>query len=220
MTQRLPRIGLVHAVQVATAPIEAAFQELWPDTTRLNLFDDALSPDLEREGSLTDHLNIRIRMLTEYCITSRADAVLFTCSAFGPAIEKVAATATVPVLKPNEAMFEQALTRGTRIGMLATFPPAVASMEAEFFAEAKKRGISATLEALCIPEALVAAKAGNYPLHNRLLVEKASYFEDFDILMLAHFSMVPALGDIQKCLSVPVLTSPQAAVEKLKSILS
>lgn len=214
------RIGLVHAVQVAIAPIEAAFRERWPDAARMNLFDDTLAPDLEREGALTEPLSVRIGMLAEYCIASGAEVVLFTCSSFGAAIEKFAATAPIPVLKPNEAMFEQALTHGAKIGMLATFAPAVASMEAEFHAEAKKKGIDATIETRCVPEALAAAKTGDYPLHNRLLASAAAHFKDFDALMLAQFSMTPALGEIRKNLSVPVLTSPHAAVEKLKRILS
>ena len=214
------RIGLVHAVQVAIAPIEAAFRERWPDAARMNLFDDTLAPDLEREGALTEPLSVRIGMLAEYCIASGAEAVLFTCSSFGAAIEKFAATAPIPVLKPNEAMFEQALTHGAKIGMLATFAPTVAAMEAEFHAEAKKKGIDATIETRCVPEALAAAKTGDYPLHNRLLASAAAHFKDFDALMLAQFSMTPALGEIRKNLSVPVLTSPHAAVEKLKTILS
>jgi Asp/Glu/hydantoin racemase len=202
------------------APIEAAFQERWPDTTRMNIFDDTLAPDLEKEGWLTEQLTIRIRMLAEYCISGSAEAVLFTCSAFGAAIEKFAATAPIPVLKPNEAMFEQALTYGAKIGMLATFRPSVASMEAEFHAEAGKKGIKATIETRCIPDAMAAAKTGDYALHNRLLAEAASYFKDFDVLMLAQFSMAIAIEDVQKNLPIPVLASPYAAVEKLKAILS
>lgn len=225
MKKLFPRIGLVHAVQVAMAPIEAAFQERWPETTRMNVFDDALAPDLEREGYLTETLETRIGRLAEYCVISGSDAVLFTCSAFGPAIEKAAATAPVPVLKPNEAMFERALSYGAKVGMLASFQPAVASMEAEFYGQARKLGIDATLETRCIPEALAAAKAGDYASHNRLLVEAASGFRDFDVLMLAHFSMAPALADIRaglaaKGIDIPVLTSPHAAVEKLKATLS
>jgi aspartate/glutamate racemase len=202
------------------APIEAAFQERWPDAARMNLFDDTLAPDLEREGYLTKRLSVRIGRLAEYCIASGAEAVLYTCSSFGAAIEKFAATAPIPVLKPNEAMFERALAYGTKIGMLATFAPAVASMEAEFHAEAGKRGVDATLETCCVPEALAAARADDYPLHNRLLAEAAAHFKDFDALMLAQFSMAPALRDVQESRSIPVLASPHAAVEKLKAMLS
>jgi Asp/Glu/hydantoin racemase len=202
------------------APIEAAFRECWPDAERMNVFDDALAPDLERAGELTEGLNARIALLADYCVNSGCDAVLFTCSSFGAAVEAKARAASVPVLKPNEAMFEQALAHGAKLGMLATFIPAVVPMEAEFHAEAVKRGVDAGIETRCVPEALLAAKSGDYFLHNRLLAEAASYFKDFDALMLAQFSMAPALADVRKSLVIPVLTSPRAAVEKLRAILS
>jgi Asp/Glu/hydantoin racemase len=220
MDNQSPRIGLVHAVQVAMAPIEAAFQECWPDAMRMNLFDDTLAPDLERAGKLTDELITRIAALIDYCVNSGCAALLFTCSSFGAAIEAKARTASVPVLKPNEAMFEQALTLGTKIGMLTTFPPAAAPMEAEFHAEAKRRGVMATIETRCVPEAMNAAKSGDYDRHNRLLREAAALFAGFDALLLAQFSMAPALHEVSQGIAIPVLSSPHAAVEKLKKLLS
>ena len=213
------RIGLIHAVPIAMAPIEAAFQERWPEAMRTNLLDDALAPDLERAGELNKPISERINRLAGYCIDAGAKAVLFTCSAFGPAIEKAAASASVPVLKPNEAMFEHIFTHGTRIGMLATFQPSVASMEAEFYAEARRKGVDATLETLTLSEARSAANSGDYPLHNRLLAEAALHFRTFDALMLAHFSMAPALAEIQAAVAIPVLAAPQSAVMHLKAIL-
>ena len=49
-----------------------------------------------------------------------------------PAIEDAAQQAKWPVLKPNEAMFREAIGRGRRIGMLATFAPSVLTMTEEF----------------------------------------------------------------------------------------
>ena len=75
----------------------------------------------------------RFLALGRYAASTGADAILFTCSAFGPCIEAVAREhAPMPVLKPNEAMIEQAAARGHRIGLLSTFPPTLASMPREF----------------------------------------------------------------------------------------
>jgi Asp/Glu/hydantoin racemase len=202
------------------APIEAAFQECWPDAIRMNVFDDTLAPDLERAGKLTDGLNARISLLADYCIDSGCAAVLFTCSSFGAAVEAKARIARVPVLKPNEAMYEQALARGAKIGMLTTFSPAAAPMEAEFRAEASRQGIMATIETRCVPEAMTAAKSGDYGRHNRLLREAAAHFAGFDALLLAQFSMAPALHEVAQGIAIPVLSSPHAAVEKLRGLLS
>jgi hypothetical protein len=139
------RIALVHAVTAATEPISDAFRELWSEAECRNILDDSLPGDLERSGGLTPAIFGRFDTLGNYAADIGADALLFTCSAFGDAIDAVARKARFPILKPNEAMFEEALGYGTEIGMLATFTPSVASMESEFNAMAKARGSNARI---------------------------------------------------------------------------
>ena len=106
------RIALIHALKHSIVPIEASFARLWPDASLMNLLDDSLSADLARDGRLTDAMTERFLSLGRYAASTGADAILFTCSAFGPCIEAVArAHAPMPVLKPNEAMIEQAAPR-------------------------------------------------------------------------------------------------------------
>ena len=138
------RIALIHAVTVAVAPVETAFRQLWPEAECVNVLDNSLSVDRERDGRLTAAMTGRIMALAEYGLATGAAAILFTCSAFGEAIEMTAARLPIPVLKPNEAMFEAALKAGRRIGMLATFAPSVASMEDEFRHMAAGCGVPAT----------------------------------------------------------------------------
>src|SRR5215813_12213887 len=118
------RIALIHALKHSIQPIESSFARLWPQPQLMNLLDDSLSADLARDGGLTDAMTERFLALGRYVASAGADAILFTCSAFGPCIEAVArAHAPMPVLKPNEAMIEQAVARGGKIGLLSTFPP-------------------------------------------------------------------------------------------------
>src|SRR3984893_12111318 len=102
----MPRIALIHAVIVAMAPVHDAFAHLWPEAERVHILDTSLSHDRERDGRLTETMVGRFLLLTKYAEDNGADGILFTCSAFGEAIEEAAKKAGVPVLKPNEAMFE------------------------------------------------------------------------------------------------------------------
>jgi hypothetical protein len=103
------RIALIHALKHSITPIEAAFARLWPEVRLANLLDDSLSADLARAGALDDAMTARFLTLARYARGCGADGILFTCSAFGPSIEACAAELPIPVLKPNEAMIEEAL---------------------------------------------------------------------------------------------------------------
>jgi len=212
----MKRIALIHAVYVAIEPVKSAFQRVWPQARCVNLIDDALPSDLDRIGYIDESIAKRIHGLTGLAVDAGADGVLFTCSAFGSAISQAAKSCSVPVLKPNEAMFEAALDQGKRIGMLATFAPSIPSMEEEFREIAAARGVEARLESFCVPDAMDAAKRGDIALHNRLVAESASRFEGFDTVLLAHFSTSTALDAVRQVLSCPVMTAPDAAVRHLK----
>jgi hypothetical protein len=110
----MPRIALIHAVTVAMAPVHDAFRQLWPEAECVDILDTSLSRDRERDGQLTEAMTGRFLLLAKYAEDTDADGILFMCSAFGEAIAAVAAKASIPVLKPNEAMFEAALAAGKR----------------------------------------------------------------------------------------------------------
>lgn len=206
------RIALVHALRHSIAPIEAAFDELWPEAGRMNLLDDSLSVDLARDGRLTEAMTRRFLDLADYARRAGADAILFTCSAFGPCIDAVkAAHPNFPVLKPNEAMIEEAAQAGTRIGLVATFAPTLRSMPAEF-----PSGI--TLEPRLIDGALAALDRGDGVEHDRLAGEAARTLADCDAIALAQFSLARAAALIAMTSGRPVLTTPHSAVRKLKRI--
>ena len=75
------------------------------------------------------------------------------------------------MLKPNEAMFEKALEKGSRIGMIATFRASVASMEAEFAEEAGAPQSRATIRTVLVEEAMTHLRAGDAERHNRLVAK-------------------------------------------------
>lgn len=210
------RIVLLHATPVAMVPVHQAFKELWPEAELVNLLDDGLTIDRAKDTELTASLCERFVNFGRYAYHSGADAILATCSAFGPAIKQMAETLPVPVLKPNEAMFSEALRLGKRIGMLATFAPSVVTMEAEFAEFAQQQQSEATLKTLVVEGAIEQLRQGNAQQHNRLVAERAPELEDCDVIMLAHFSTSGALQAVSETVRNRVLTAPHSAVTALK----
>jgi Asp/Glu/hydantoin racemase len=213
------RIALIHAGPVSIEPCLLAFAETWAQADCVNLMDDALMADRAKTPELTPELSDRIARLAAYGRDIGADGILFTCSAFGPAIEAVQRQARWPVLKPNEAMFEAALEQGRRIGMVASFQNSIPQMESEFRDLAARRGIPATIRSVCVPAALSALQAGDEGRHNELLADGATQLADCDVILLAQFSTSRAAGVTRTKVRVPVLTTPATAVAKLKQLL-
>jgi aspartate/glutamate racemase len=117
-------------------------------------------------------------------------------------------------------MFEEAIRLGMTVGLLATFQPSIPSLEQEFMAMAAVLGKDVILEAMWVPEAMEALTAGDAATHDRLIAETAPHLEHCDVVMLAQFSMARAGSVVQKALSIPVLTSPDSAVARLKAVLA
>lgn len=201
-------------------PIGDAFKELWPAARVTHMLEDSLSADLAAEGRLTGHMIDRFITLARYAQECGADAILFTCSAFGVAIDAAAGAVPIPVLKPNEAMLEEALAAGTRIGLLATFEPSIPSLRSELEHMAQNRKIALEITARAIPAALTALHAGCAADHDRLIADAAHEIGDCDALILGQFSMASAAHAIPSRPRRRVLTSPNSAVMRLKQLLA
>ena len=214
-----PRIALIHATPVAIAPIVAAFRETWPEAQTTNLLDDSLATDVAAEGKISERMIERFVTLARYVHGSGADAILFTCSAFGTAIEAARAVMPILVLKPNEAMLDEALAAGSRISMIATFEPSFPSLRAELDELARAKHIQLKVVTRAVPEALKALHAGNADEHDRLIAKAAADLGPCDALVLGQFSMASAARLIPSRPGRKVLTSPASAIARLRQTL-
>lgn len=190
---------------------------LWPEAETISILEEGLSIDRAKSADLSENLCSRIVGLAAYAERIEADAILFTCSAFGAAIERAAAECRVPVMKPNEAMFDAAFHEGERVALIYTFPPSAGGMKDEFRQQAVKRQSSASTTSVYCDGALDAKKAGQDAEHSRLIAETAGQIVDADVILLAQFSMADAAPQARSKTSIPVLTSPETAVHNLRA---
>ncbi|ROT46583.1 aspartate/glutamate racemase family protein [Pusillimonas sp. NJUB218] len=213
----MTRIALIHALSHSVSPVNVAFEYAWPEATIMNLLDDSLSSDLARNNGIADPaMHKRFLTLGDYAVSTGADAILFTCSAFGTCIEGVVKQhPTIPVLKPNEAMIAQAAAHYRKVGLLASFGPTLQSMPAEF---PKHIDLVPGLA----EGALDALNRGDVKTHDAAAVTAAKKLaaEGCEAIALAQFSLARSAPAIAAATDLPVLTTIDSAIAELKRRLS
>jgi len=220
-TEVPPRIALIHALEESVLPARNAFAAGWPQARPFDLLDTSLAADLAARGSLDEAMTERFLTLGRYAAATEgtagpAKAILFTCSAFGPAIDAVKRALPIPVLRPNESAFAEALAAGNRIGLLVTFGPSLASLTREL---EEMAGRPVTVKGMLAEGALAALKRGDTASHDRLAAEAAAELKQVDVLVLGQFSLARSRQAVEQATSLPVVTTPEAAVRGLQQAL-
>lgn len=219
-----PRVALIHALEESVLPSRSAMARNWPEATGCDLLDTSLAVDLARAGSVNQSIMSRFKALTDYAVSSGSiddplRGILFTCSAFGKAIDAVKETATVPVLRPNESAFKEACRLGKRIGLVVTFKPSLKGLTEELEYIAACQGKAIHIVGVFVDGALNALKAGNEEEHDRLVAEAASGLGSLDVLVLGQFSLARASSRVKEAVLCPVITTPDAAISELKRLV-
>jgi len=228
---RKPRIILISALAQSPGPALEAMRVIWPEAAATNLIDDSLASDFAAIGSITQDIYDRFLTLGRYAASShdgsaRTAGLLFTCSAFRPAIERVKADLSIPVVTPNEGAFDEALALckgsdgGGRIGLLLTFQGSVAALTDEIHAMADKLGQARPQIVSAVAEgALEALQRGDGGLHDRLSVAAAEGLPSVDVVVIGQFSMARAAPAVTALRAEPVLTTPYMAARKLRKLV-
>ena len=215
------RIALIHALEESIAPAHAAFAAAWPEAYCFDLLDSSLAVDRAKRGMLDQAMFVRFRRLADYAESSEGlgggtSGILFTCSAFGPAIDALKAATDIPVLRPNESAFEEALNTGSRLGLVVSFAPSLDSLEGELNAMAVERDQEVTVRSVLADGALAALKQGDGATHDRLVADAARRLADVDVIILGQFSLARARAEIERHAGPPIVTTPQSAAQAMR----
>ncbi|WP_405620384.1 aspartate/glutamate racemase family protein [Streptomyces sp. NBC_01508] len=215
-----PRIALISATPTAVAPAVAGLAEEFPAAEPWNLLDDRLLADAPAEGPLPPVLVDRMRRLIGYALTGGAHGVLLTCSLYGPVTDTF--ETPVPLLAPDTAAFERALSSGFgRVLVVASFEAAMRDSVTRFSAAADTAGSPTRAVGVVAPDAFGAARRNDTPaLVEALRKVCLPYAAEADAVLLAQYSLAPAAAPLATALGLPVVSGPQAAAAALRSALT
>ena len=221
MSDGSPTVALIHATSASMPPARAAFAERFAAARLWNLLDDLLITQAEAAGGLTPPLRHRMHTLIAHAVDGGADAVLLSCSMYGPVAIEVARTCPVPVMASDQALFDAVTDRVTggarRVAVLGPIRAGVDDTVAEPCVQPGDRGAPAVSITGSVVEGARAAAGDGDRLAQVVTDEARRVAPTSDLVVLGQFSISPALPAVAAAVSVPVLSPTHLAADVLRS---
>ncbi|WP_319239950.1 aspartate/glutamate racemase family protein [uncultured Propionivibrio sp.] len=216
----MKKIVLLQTSMVSFDVFNRLFQEIIPEARVSNLVDEDLLDTLNRNRGITPSI---IQRICQYCVAAEAagaDLIFSQCSSTREGIECARKMVKIPILMVDDAMAEQAVAAGSRIGVAATAAATLKPTSSALRSAAAAQGKDIEIKTYLADGALdVLMKERNRDKHDRLIIDLLKQAEqENDVIVLAQGSMVtiePLLGEIK----IPVLTSPKRGVIKARQLL-
>jgi Asp/Glu/hydantoin racemase len=215
------RLALLHTVTSLVPVFNALCTELVPELDIFHIVDESLLQNVIREDDLSP---VTARRVVGHLVSAEvagADVALCTCSSIGPAVEMARPVLTIPALRVDEPMADQAVTLGKWIGVAATLrttlEPTAALIEARAAAAGREVEV---LSKLC-EGAFDAVVSGDTATHDAIVAAGLRELVDqADVIVLAQASMARVVESLpEEDRRLPILSSPRLAVEALKRMV-
>lgn len=215
------KLGLLHTSATLVPIFEQLCKSKLPGVSVFNLVDDSLIKDVIAHGKLRPHTARRVAQHIAAAEDAGADYIMVTCSSIGAAVEASAPLASVPVLRVDQPMADQAIATAKRIGVIATLPTTLEPTADLLRRRAVAAGKSIELTTRLCEGAFDALMSGDPNTHDELVKDALQELaSQVDVIALAQASMarvVAGLAENDQC--IPILASPPLAVDYLATVL-
>ena len=192
-----------------------------PGVEAFNIVDDSLVKNIREAGGITPAISRRVADYLKSAESAGAEQILVTCSSIGPAVEAGAKLISVPTLRVDQPMADQAVATGKKIGVVATLSTTLEPTADLILRRAAIAGKKIELTSKLVEGAFEALMSGDAATHDaKVAAALKELSQQVDVIVLAQASMgrvVDALKPEDK--RVLILASPGIAVDFLATVL-
>jgi Asp/Glu/hydantoin racemase len=218
------RIGVLSPVNVALPAVKDAFLDIWPEADPICLLDESLyadfvNSDFTVQPDLPEEAYTRIANLFQYSKNTGVEGIIFCGSVFGALVEEGRKGLDIPVLTSFEGMIEEAFSCGPRIGIVTTAEGSLSCLVDDINRYAQTNLLECSIKSEVADGAFQKALDGDIEGSDAMVIKSASLVTECDSLMLGQFSMGRVARKIVNIIEKPVLTAPECAVKKMKSLI-
>jgi len=218
-----PIITMVHTVFPIVDNLKAIFAKKLgkQSVTIYNIVDDSILPRIINGSGLSPEIVSTVYQHISSAEKMGSDLILVTCSSISEVVDIVSPLVSVPVIKIDDAMTDEAVKIADNLGVIATIKTTLNPT----INQLKKKMSKAKKEVKIVPvlcsDAYKALINENNPEKHDLLLYKAieEIIESVDAIVLAQASMARLLPKLKKLTNKPILTSTESGIERVINIL-
>lgn len=215
-------VAMIHTVSSLVPVFDSLGRELLKDTKIIHIADEAVLTMVNKAQGLTKEITRRVCDDAIAAEAADVDLVLLTCSSISPCADVAAFLCSIPVLKVDQAMIEEAISLSDSIGIIATAKTTLTPTISQINQYADKLSKKVSVKSYLCEEAFKALQAKDVEKHDELVVSEIKRaMNENSVIILAQASMARALSKMDKSsIKKPVLTSPERAVRLVQKRLN
>lgn len=217
----MKKAAIFHSSAGTLSMIQSLTKQLIPDATILHLVEDSMINDVMAHNGVTPAINARLAAYVQCANLAGCRIFMTACSSIGKSVEDCQFLSPIPVLRIDEAMAREVVTKYDNFAVMATVATTLRPTLEFIQRLAAESGRKPTIESKLMEEAFQAFLAGDLARHDDIVAAGIDEIlgRKCQAIVLAQASMARVL-DKTGTLPVPVLTSPESGVILLKERLA
>ncbi len=213
----MKKAAIFHTSAGTLALMQNLTKEIMPDVEIMHIVEDSMIKDVMKNGGPTPAINSRIEHYVQCAQKAGCQIFLTACSSIGGSVEQCQFVSSIPVMRIDEAMADEAIQTGKKIAVLATVETTLKPTLEFISRKATQSGKTIEVVSHLMADAFTAFLAGDLATHDKIVSAglQEAIGNKCDVIVLAQASMARVLDSMDKP-SVPVLTSPERGIRLLK----
>jgi Asp/Glu/hydantoin racemase len=212
---------LVHTISPLIQLFDQLCAEMLPGVLVKHILDEPLGEGIRQHGGLVSTDAARLWDHVKMAEAIRARAVLVTCSTISPLVDPIRPLTTLPLVKIDDAMVVACVQAGPHLGLVATNPIALTTVQQRIETYAFQEGKPIRCESIMVPGAFEALQSGDLDTHHRLIRKAVLELSSkVDGIVLAQASMSKVLDEIpERERRAPIFSGPRLALAQVRDLI-
>lgn len=216
----MKKVTIVHTAFELVEVLGNLFNEILPEVELTHIVDDSIIKDLLKEGYVTKSVTKRALLHFQSVEYYGADCILSACSTLGEVVDIARRLIGIPIVKIDEKMIEEVVSKANNIGVLATVGTTLEPTCKLIEQKATKQGKIVNIKKFLCKDAFRELMKGNYKKHDEIVLKDIkNLINEVEVLVLAQASMGRLASVLCSDLINKVFTSARSGVLQVKDIL-